>query len=46
MFKRWKHDFISYLRLKYHALIPRLVLHHFDSRIDLDAQDFVKAMLA
>jgi hypothetical protein len=45
-FKRWKHDFISYMRLKYPALIPQLVLHQFGARIDLDAQDFLQAMLA
>jgi hypothetical protein len=44
-FKRWKHDFISYMRLKYPALIPQLVLHQSAARIDLDAQDFLHAML-
>jgi hypothetical protein len=45
-FKRWKTDFIAYLRLKYPALIPQLVLHQSGARIDLDAQEFVHAMLA
>jgi hypothetical protein len=45
-FKRWKTDFIAYLRVKYLALIPQLVPHHSGARIDLDAYDFPEAELA